>query len=259
MRVALDHAVLFVPDLDVAVGDFRAAGFTVVPGGRHDVIPTVNALIAFADGSYLELLAPRDEEARESLRVRAARRGWAAEVRRSPAIARRFLPGLVGPPGVGDYVLRCDDLRRIACELRRLDLAATGPVPMSRQRADGVRLDWELLLPDAPWLPFFIADRTDRALRVPSDPVVTTHANGARGVTEIRVRVDAIAPVALAYGDLFRTTPRVRGDGATELDVGDVHVVIEQGMPAGARGAVVSGAGTLGKTVTSLGVSARRD
>jgi hypothetical protein len=77
VNAAFDHAVIAVPDLDDASRRFTDAGFTVVRGGRHDVIPTVNALIVFEDGGYLELLAPRDAEARESLRVRAARKAWA--------------------------------------------------------------------------------------------------------------------------------------------------------------------------------------
>src|SRR5262249_28482211 len=52
----IDHMVVVVPDLDIAIKNYRDLGFTVVPGGRHP-IGTHNALIGFADGAYLELIA----------------------------------------------------------------------------------------------------------------------------------------------------------------------------------------------------------
>ena len=56
MLKGIDHLVIVVPELEAAVASYRGLGFTVVPGGRHP-IGTHNALIAFADGSYLELIA----------------------------------------------------------------------------------------------------------------------------------------------------------------------------------------------------------
>ena len=52
----IDHIVVVVPHLDSAIETYTRAGFTVVPGGKHP-IGTHNALIAFADGSYIELIA----------------------------------------------------------------------------------------------------------------------------------------------------------------------------------------------------------
>ena len=56
MLQGIDHIVIAVPDLAVASRNYEALGFTVVPGGRHPV-GTHNALIAFADGAYIELIA----------------------------------------------------------------------------------------------------------------------------------------------------------------------------------------------------------
>jgi hypothetical protein len=253
MDTAFDHVVVVVPELPAAVRAFSAAGFTVLAGGRHDVIPTENALIVFADGGYLELLAPRDAEARDSLRIRSERRGWDAEVRRSPAVARRFLPNLVGPPGVADWVLGASDLRPVAAALRRVDQPASGPVPMARERNDGTRLAWELLLPLEPWIPFFIRDVTPRSSRVPEDEVARRHANGATGVAQVHVHVPTVAAAALCYADLFGVPPRVR-EGATVLSLAGVEVVLEEGTPAGARRVVVRGAKELPAEVEALGV-----
>ena len=51
----LDHVVLFVDDLDDAVSIFSSYGFTVTPGGING--PTHNALIAFENETYIELIA----------------------------------------------------------------------------------------------------------------------------------------------------------------------------------------------------------
>src|SRR5712691_6594820 len=60
MISAIDHIVILVHDLDRAVRDYMALGFTVVPGGEHADGRSRNALIAFADGAYLELIAFKD-------------------------------------------------------------------------------------------------------------------------------------------------------------------------------------------------------
>src|SRR5271156_5477518 len=52
----VDHVVIVVNELEAAIASYARAGFTVVRGGKHP-IGTHNALIAFADGSYLELIA----------------------------------------------------------------------------------------------------------------------------------------------------------------------------------------------------------
>ena len=55
MITGIDHLVIAVKDLEAATRAYGELGFTVVPGGRHPV-GTYNTLIAFADGSYLELI-----------------------------------------------------------------------------------------------------------------------------------------------------------------------------------------------------------
>src|SRR5690349_16737047 len=57
MSFTIDHVVILVQDLDTASADYTDLGFTVVPGGEHTGGATHNALIAFADGTYLELIA----------------------------------------------------------------------------------------------------------------------------------------------------------------------------------------------------------
>jgi hypothetical protein len=61
----LDHVVVAVRDLECTTASYEAAGFTVMPGGRHPGRNTRNALVIFEDGAYLELItysAPSPDE-----------------------------------------------------------------------------------------------------------------------------------------------------------------------------------------------------
>ena len=253
MEFRFDHAVVVVESLAEAVRDYRAAGFLVTPGGRHDAIPTENALIAFEDGGYLELMALRDHEARESLRLRRAGAGWERELRASSAIARRFLPRLAAAPGVADFALCGAPLARFAAEARRRGFPMAGPTPMSRERPDGVRLEWAIAFPAAEHIPFFLEDRTPRALRVPAGPEATAHPNGARGLAEVSVRVTDVPGAALAYADLFGITPSAAERGA-RVALAGIHVRLVAGETAGACGVSLRGDGALPEGIEAAGV-----
>lgn len=49
-------------DLTRASADYQRAGFTVTPGGEHTSGGTHNALLAFADGTYFELIAFKEPD-----------------------------------------------------------------------------------------------------------------------------------------------------------------------------------------------------
>jgi hypothetical protein len=57
----IDHVVLSLPDLDQARERFHALGFNVAPVARHN-FGTENAIIPFANGTFLEPLAIGDIE-----------------------------------------------------------------------------------------------------------------------------------------------------------------------------------------------------
>lgn len=257
MSVRFDHAVVVVGSLADATREFTAAGFHVLAGGRHDAIPTENALVCFADGSYLELLAARDPATRAELRALRAQEDdklWRRLLRGATAVGRRFLPLLALDDGVADWVLHTDALGTCATRLRRLGVVASGPVAMSRERAGGETLSWDLLLPGSPLYPFWIADRTPRERRVPSDRAVTTHANGARGVAAVHVRALLVPSAALALGDALGVLPAVRADGASVLDVGAWQVELVRGEREGASAVTLAGCGPLSGPVRALGV-----
>ena len=256
MTLRFDHAVVVVPALTEAVRRYAEAGFTVTPGGRHDVLPTENAIIPFRDGGYLELIAVRDPEAQDSLRALAASDRWESHLKGLSAIGRRFLPHLVGPPGVSDYAVVGSHLERFAAGARRRGLAMTGPMPLEREKPDGTRLSMGLLLPAAGHLPILIEDRTPRAWRVPEDAIATTHANGAAGIVSVTVQVAEVPATALELASLFDIVPRVDAQGRTRLALAGVEVVLTEGEPARAVEVSVAGVTRLPAAIEAEGVHA---
>src|SRR3972149_5643300 len=85
MLRGIDHLVVVVPDLAAAAKSYAALGFSVVPGGRHPV-GTHNQLIAFADGSYIELIAFYEKTAEDK---------WWGPLQRGG--------------GLGDFCMQTDD------------------------------------------------------------------------------------------------------------------------------------------------------
>ncbi len=176
----LDHLVLAVHDLARAIDDFRALGFTVMPGGQHPGRTSHNAPVVFDDGAYLEIIA------------------W-----QGPAPQERWWRTLQAHgEGLVDYALLPDHgaLPEVlaAANQRGLD-TLRGPIDGGRNRPDGERIAWQSARHDTPDVPFLCADLTPRALRVPEGEI-RRHANGTTGV----------ACVQVAAHDLVQTAARHR-------------------------------------------------
>ncbi len=170
MPFSLDHIVIAVNDLDRAISDYTALGFTVLRGGEHPGRGSINALIVFEDGSYFELIAFK--------RPVEGLRWW------------QLLEA--AGPGFTDYALLPAsieaDLR--TARLRGLvigDIEAGG-----RLTPEGVRVEWQTVRPPASDLPFLCADVTPRPLRVPEGKV-RSHANTAVGIASVTVAVQDLA------------------------------------------------------------------
>ncbi len=78
----LDHIIVSVGDLDAAMQDYRALGFTVIYGGRHASGSTHNGLIVFQDGTIWNC-SRRPGKRRSPARPTSARcwrtaKGWQA-------------------------------------------------------------------------------------------------------------------------------------------------------------------------------------
>jgi len=198
IRLLIDHVTLAAEELEAARRRFAELGLATDYGGVHSNGVTHMALLGFDDGSYVELISTIEPGLRSPL--------WDGQLHDN-----------AGPAA---WAVRAPDL---AAEQRRLGEAgirSTGPVSMTRARADGVSLAWDLLFPgDAPpgaTLPFSIKDRTPRDLRVkPSESVA---GGDLTGVAQIVIGVHAIDVAAAvfrqAYGWPDPTTSENAGLGA---------------------------------------------
>lgn len=180
MLTGIDHLVVLVGNLQEAVRCYEDLGFTVTPGGKHPV-GTHNALIPFADGAYVELIAfaepgrPHDH---------------------------RWWPLLSTGGGLVDFALASDDLAADVAALAAHGLAFAAR-DASRVRPDGQRIVWHAADPPgaAGRLPFLIEDVTPRSLRVP-EGAARQHGCGATGVARVYVAADDLDAEGAAYGVL---------------------------------------------------------
>jgi catechol 2,3-dioxygenase-like lactoylglutathione lyase family enzyme len=170
----IDHLVVVVPELEAAIASYRGLGFTVVPGGRHP-IGTHNALIAFADGAYLELIAFFE-----------------------PNAQHRWYQRLQQGGGLIDICVQTDDLAGDVQAFRDAGVAIADPRPLSRVRPDGYELLWVLSIPEMHGgvVPFLIEDETPRDERVPR---TTVHGNGVTGIRLVTVAVSDVPAVRRWY------------------------------------------------------------
>ena len=168
-----DHAILAVHDLEQAKTDFETLGFTTVYGGTHAGGQTHNRLIVFEDGSYIELMAPTDP---------AALSGPTGE-------AGGFMHLLRTGEGFVGYALHSEELDGAVHAMRGSGVEVSHPDAGSRIRPDGQAIDWRMAAMPGTMSPMFMTDTTPRVLRVPDDPELITHPNGATGCAGIAIVV----------------------------------------------------------------------
>lgn len=211
MILGIDHVVILVNDLEQAMRDYSALGFTVVPGGEHTDGATHNALVAFADGAYLELIAFK-----------------------RPAVEHRWWHHTQIGPGLIDFALLPANIAADIAAMAAQGLSYNGPIAGGRQRPDGQRIAWQLGLPLTPDLPFLCADVTLRGLRVP-EGAARQHPNGVTGIANITVVVRDIGASMKRYRALI---------GAPQADHAQLSSdVVDE---AGVQGAIFAlGSGTL--------------
>ncbi len=175
MLKGIDHFVVVVPDLEAAIKSYGELGFTVIRGGKHN-IGTHNALIAFADGSYVELIAFL-----------------------TPVAGHPWYDAMSKTGGIVDFCAQTDDLSADVATFRSAGIAISDPNGMTRDRPDGYRLSWVLSIPNAPFngsVPFLIKDETPRDERVPRE---RTHRNGVSGLANLTIAVADTPNVAGWY------------------------------------------------------------
>jgi catechol 2,3-dioxygenase-like lactoylglutathione lyase family enzyme len=166
MFTGIDHVAIVVSELESAIASYSRAGFTVVRGGKHP-IGTHNALIAFNDGSYFELIAFL-----------------------KPNTGHPWQKALEQGSGIVDFCMCTDDLAADVDSIRRAGAKIGAPSPLTRDRPDGYHLSWVLAIPETPFngqVPFLIKDDTPRDERVPRE---RSHRNCATGIRTLAIAVD---------------------------------------------------------------------
>lgn len=191
----LDHVVLFVDDLDDAVNIFSSYGFTVTPGGING--PTQNALIAFENETYIELIGLQKRTTRQFFKF--MRRSGLLRLRGlvKTDLNNRLFGWFSKPQGFRDICFRATSIEEVSRECQAKGIALTPIIPFNRHRPDGITVSWYLAgaVDDAE--PFFIEDKTPIHLRIP-DGAARVHDNGALGITEVETKVPLSFSVANA-------------------------------------------------------------
>jgi catechol 2,3-dioxygenase-like lactoylglutathione lyase family enzyme len=221
---AIDHIVILVHDLDTAVADYTRLGFSVVRGGDHPGGATHNALVIFADGAYLELIAFKQ-----------------------PSEAHQWWKHSRHGEGLIDYALLPESTADDVAAARSRGANYEGPTDGGRLRPDGVRLEWQTARATTPDLPFLCGDLTPRELRAPAGDL-RQHANGAIGVAGITIAVHDAAASLERYRALLGDAAVVVGApvalpgiGATvaTLQLEESHIVLAAPTGAGPAAAAL--------------------
>ncbi len=194
MPLSLDHIVIAVTDLEAAMRDYEALGFTVLPGGEHPR-GSRNALIIFEDGSYLEIITFG--------RPVPDFRWW--------QVLSHCGSGLV------DYALLPEVFDDALWSARARGLSIDGPIDGARLRLDGVQLVWKTARAPEPDVPFLCGDVTARELRVPMGEACK-HRNGVVGVAGVTAAVHDLGSSAARYRALLGQAP-ISSGGAPGLGV----------------------------------------
>ncbi len=188
----LDHVVILVDDLETSSAEYRQRGFNVILGGEHKAFGSQNALIPFADGSYLELVTFRQTFPYKPRPFEYARRLAAGESR----LSARWLSMNGLPTGLIDFALISTNMESV--RQRGIDIAE---LTMGRARPDGVELKWKMGHPPSLDLPFLIEDITPRDWRVPDE---TNHPNGETRISQLTIVVADLAQCTENYRQLLQ-------------------------------------------------------
>ena len=198
----LDHIIILLPSL-TNLPQSLTTNFTITPGGTHGDGLTANVLIPLRSGTYLELIAftaaaPRGSAARAS--------HWWGDMPEGSIVDWCLggfpppLPAAAAAPKAGHAGI---DEAAGEEEDEEVPVAYAASQRGGRLRPDGVRVEWSVTFP-VPALrrgsvPFWCADLTPRALRVPGtdDDAVAAAAAGGEGSGPTHHPCGAVAVAAV--------------------------------------------------------------
>lgn len=204
--LTLDHVIVVVSNLEAATNQFKQLGFSVIAGGVHTDGLTHNALIPFADGTYLELLATTRVSKFRTLKLLKQLRLLGIYTSNETAIGRRLKEDIASGVGLNDYSLLSLDLEHQINSLKESSASFTNPIPGGRLRPDGKEISWRTAVPSSIDLPFLMEDLTPRELRVPTVGE-DFHDNGIFGIEGLTIIVANMVESMAHYRALFGGDP----------------------------------------------------
>jgi len=197
MILGIDHILIAVDDLELAIEVYEQLGFQVLRGGKHPKMGTQNALAPLADGTYLELIGIFDQALAEEA---------------SPLI----VAALKHKNRLARFVLESDNLDAEVATLRARGFEIGDAQAGERERPDGQRVAWRAAFPADPRLPFLIQDVTPRALRVPAP---TQGLGQTLRIGDVNIGVIDVPTAQAVYEKLLGVSGE---DGWFTLSRGDV-------------------------------------
>ncbi len=202
MITGIDHIVIAAHSLERAIETYRELGFTVVEGGRHPY-GSYNALIGFADGSYIELL------------------GFYAESPAHPwwALLQERGGGLI------DFCLATDDIESDLAAFRSHGVDCGDLTEGGRARPDGYEVRWINNKVGGDWqglIPFIIEDVTPRDERLPQE---REHPNGVTGIHTLSLATTDVA----RYAAVMSAVIGADAQAVTDAAAGASGLVMEAG------------------------------
>ncbi len=173
----IDHILVSVPALGLAVDDFTRAGFRVYYGTAQD--KAYNAMVYFEDGTFIELVDtsafPRILSLLHQVGITRLFGAMATRAGHYACNKKRILDIALHAPDIQAEHSRLKQCMRVSKihALKRLDMNAT-------------RLSWQLFAPKDIDLPFVMS--VYHPARLP-EAHACKHANGIRGIYQIVYRV----------------------------------------------------------------------
>jgi len=147
----VDHVSVAGRDLKTLRAALLHQGIASEYGGRHSNHATEMAITAFADGSYLELIALQPDADPKAVKAH----DWSKQ--------------LQGDAGPAAWAARVVDINAERDRLNRVHIPVSPPEKSGRARPDGVRLEWETAQVGSEargtFFPFLIRDITAREPR----------------------------------------------------------------------------------------------
>jgi hypothetical protein len=202
MAIQIDHVVIAGSDLAQLCRAFESVGLTPDEGGVHASGQTHNALIGFADGSYLELIAPIPGNL-------APEHAWS-----------KFMGANTG---VCAWAIRTNDIQADIALYRSRGIIVGDPTPGGRTRLDGVCLKWMTAKlgsgPLGSTLPFLIQDLTPREQRVPR---TKSAESWIKGVADMLIEGDMFKLMEKAFAirpDRYKAYPTQTGTYYLDLPI----------------------------------------